>query len=724
MPEVIDIPDGIPDDLIDEVMAERVDSVLDNLAVEVVEESVSALESGWKERDPDIYAALQRCVDARLLIESEQAKLDELIANASSDIERAAREYQKDLIKWQLERAADTAEKRIAYFDALADYDAENRKCEADTLHWFEYYAWTVDPRPDVPLAVMPLSPFEFQQRYIKWLEYITFQKRASGVVEKCRTMGATEVALRWVLKQWRYRRDFYAMPLSANEDLVDSKKDPGTLFEKLRFQIRYLNWWARPKGFNLEKDMPFMQLVNPENGSVIQGDAPTVNVGRQRRATFVLKDESAAWSNGGYQQHTALSRTANTICDVSSVQGKFNKFSDLAHDNRTPRFEMDWRDHPWYDERWYQSLPFGYIGPAMTEEEIAQEIDRNYEASQPGRVLKNVKEEYCFITWDEFIQGFERYKLGQYFLTPSGRVKIPDPWNWGRVTDYGESARDENDTHVWAYSLFSRPSEGWPLEDSLFFFYSLPIEPIGATELEGFAFYSQLERDLGLRAERGFVREPTVNDMSHEATDPKEVLLEQCGDYWAIPDLDFDKGRRKMVFHFGIVDEHLPNPFRPELMGRSRIYFVAPQGEYQMAKNERNGNYFVTASKTQRGFKRLRSEIQSWHYPPEERGKPVPKMRPKSVFDDVITTVRYALARWGVDSAPMTKEQRRLHKLPEQLKPAEVNAQFGKSNYVELYVAQQNELWRLKKLEEKDEQKASKAWSPSVGRVVRHRRR
>ena len=607
----------------------------------------------------DLRDSLDRAIEARDLIPAEQEKIDLLIEQASSDVERNARLYQRDLIDWQLTRAAKVAQKRLRYLQLLTDYKAENKKCADDTLHWFEYYAWTTDPRLDSPLGVMPLAPFEFQERYIHWLEWITFGKRSSGVVEKCRTMGATEIALRFMLKHWRYRRDFYAMPLSANEDLVDSKKDPGTLFEKLRFQMRLLPEWMLPRKFNLDRDMPYMQLSNPDNKSTIQGDAPTADVGRQKRATFVLKDESAVWPHGGYPQHTALSRTANTICDVSSVQGKFNKFSELAHDGKTPKFEMDWRDHPWYDDRWYNSLPHGFIGPAMTEEEIAQEVDRNYEASQPGRVLKNVKEEYCFITQDELVAAFSHYGKGAQFYDHTGKFKIPDEWNWGRVTDYGESARQEDDTHIWAYSLMARPQMAWPLHDSLFFFYSLPIMPIGATELEGYAFYSQLERELGLRNDAGFTRAPTINDMSHEATDPKEVLLSKCGDNWSIPDLDFDKGRRKLVFHFEIIDKHLPNPVRPLLMGRDRIYFVALNGEYAMAKNERSGNYFVTPSQTQRGFKRLRAEIPSWHYPPEERGKPVPKMRPKSVFDDIITTVRYAVASWGVEPAPFTYKQR-----------------------------------------------------------------
>jgi hypothetical protein len=623
-----------------------------------------------------LRAALDACLAARALIEPEQAKIRPLIAAAANDIERRAREYQHDLIAWQLERAAESAERRIAHFKQIRDFAVENARCAADTPHWFKYYAWTVDPRCPA-LAVMPLELFDFQVGYVEWLDLITFELQSCGVVEKSRTMGATETALRWMLKHWRYRHNFFGMPLSANEDLVDSKKDPGTLFEKLRFQLRLLPAWMLPKGFSLDRDMPYMQLSNPETGSILQGDAPTANVGRQRRLTFILKDESAMWPNGGFQQHTSLSRSSNTIVDVSSVQGKLNKFHDLAHDNRTPKFEMDWHEHPWLDDRWYAALPYGYLGPAMTEEEIAQEIDRNYEASQPGKVIKNCREEYCFITWAELVAGFERYQLGFHFKGADGRYKIPQAWNWGRVTDYGMSAKTEDDTHIWAYSLFARPQQAFPFTDSIFFFCSLPVMPIGAGELQAFSFYSQLEREFGVRGlvdnREQHLRRPLVNDMSHEAADPKEVLRDKCGDNWSLPDLDFFKGVSKLRFHFELTDKHLPNPFRPDLPGRSRIYFVAPDGEYQLAFNERGQSYFVTPSKTQRGYKRLRGEISSWHFPPEERGKPVQKMRPKPIFDDIITTVRYALARWGVQAAPLTQEQKVVAQMTANVRPEAV---------------------------------------------------
>lgn len=603
--------------------------------------------------------ACQECIDARDLVAGEDEKIAPLIEASSSDVEKAAREYQRDLVHWQIDRAADISRKRLVYISLVRDWNAEKAKCKANILHWFQYYAWGLDPRPDAPLAIMPLVPFDFQQRYLLWLNDLVFTRRSSGLVEKSRDMGATYFALPgWAVYHWLFTPNFSVLAASANEDLVDSQKDPDTLFEKIRSQLRVQPVELMPKGFNLGRDMPYMNIANPENGSVITGTAPTAKAGRQRRRTVALCDEFQTWPFGGFPQYTALSQTIKSLIMIGTPEGKFNKYSDIAHDNRTPRFEMDWREHPWKDERWYVSLPFGYLCPAMSTEDIAQEVDRNFEASQPGRVIKNCREEYCFINWNEMVQGFgPQYR--DRFYSHDGSKRLPSEWNWGRVADYGESARKEDDTHVWAYSLFARPQAAWPLNDSLFFFYSLPIMPIGATELQGFAFYSGLERELGLRNTQGWTKRPTVNDMSHEAKDPKEVLLKKCGDNWNLPDLDFDKGRRKLIFHFEIVDQEIPNFFRPNLLGRCRIYFVSVDNEYFMAFNERTGAHFVTPSTTQRGFKRLRAEIGAWHYPPEELGKPVPKMRPLSVFDDIITTIRYGVARWGVDAAPLTEYQR-----------------------------------------------------------------
>ncbi len=189
-----------------------------------------------------------------------------------------------------------------------------------------------MDPREDSPLSVMPFDPFPFQENYLRWLEELVFGKKTSGLVEKSRDMGATVAALNWCIKHWLFRPQFSAMLASATEDLVDSKKDPDTLFEKVRFQLRLTPSWILPRGFDLSRDMPYMNIANPENGAVITGTAPTANAGRQRRRTFVLADEYAAWPFAGYPQHTALSQTTRSMVKLSTPQGKHNKFAEERH--------------------------------------------------------------------------------------------------------------------------------------------------------------------------------------------------------------------------------------------------------------------------------------------------------------------------------------------------------------------------------------------------------
>ena len=243
----------------------------------------------------ELEAALEEALKGRSLIKESQEPLRELMALASNEVEKNARAYQIDLVEWQLTRAADLADKRIIHIKTIqSDTRAreENERCAKDVAYWFEMYAWGIDPRPDAPLSVMPFALFKFQERYVNWLNKITFHHRVSGLTEKCRDMGATETFLRWMWHNWKYRPAYIGMTLSANEDLVDSKKDPSTLFEKLRFQTRMVPPWMLPVGFIPDRDMPFMMMENPENRSVIIGDAPTSNVGRQRMATNVLGDE------------------------------------------------------------------------------------------------------------------------------------------------------------------------------------------------------------------------------------------------------------------------------------------------------------------------------------------------------------------------------------------------------------------------------------------------
>lgn len=669
-----------------------------------------------------LMLALEAAKNARTLIGEAQASLVSARDSAETEVERDAKQYQIDLVAWQLNRAADSAEERLAHLATIKtpeDAAAELEKCAAGvegTIHWFKYYAWGYDPREDAPLKVMPFTLFDFQERYVRWLEALTFEARTSGLVEKARDMGATVAAINWVTKQWRFRPGFSSMLASANEDLVDSKKDPDTLFEKVRFQIRLMPLWMLPEGFDLHRDMPYMNIANPENGAVISGTAPTANAGRQRRRSFVLCDEFAAWPFGGYPQHTALSQTTKTMLLLSSVQGKFNKYYEVGHSGYAKVFVMDWREHPWKDDRWYASLPFGHLGTPMTAEAIAQEVDRNYEASQPGKVFKQWREEYVLITWEELVAYYDQFGLGRKFIDPhTGLYRVPDDWSWGRMMDYGQT-----EGHPWIVSHMATPRENYPLSDSRFLFSMHRVQPTGASPQEGREQYKRVEEDLGLAGD------PDLSEMSHEQCGEgglAETLSTEFGDDWEAWDTDYNVGLTQIQQWLTLLDTRLQNPFRPELMGRARLYCVASKEEYQFAFDRKNKRYFVTPSKTEKGYKLFRKEMPSYHYPPEEMGKPVQKMRPRKIMDDCIDTLRGFATKWGPSVAPMTKQERRFKRLSPDLQPAEVMAQIGQPGFVEAYTAQQHALHQIKREEEREAEAQLKKLGRFMGRPVGHRR-
>ncbi|MBA3766113.1 MAG: hypothetical protein H0W99_03820, partial [Acidobacteria bacterium] len=305
--------------------------------------------------DDVLQAKLEECrLAPERVLPGEISRLAELIEKARNDIERGALEWKRDATTFQIEEAARVALLRLRLFDSLktdADREAEKERCR-DTLYWFRHYAWGYDPRS--VLKVRPFYPYPRQEKYLEWLDETVLGRSTSGVVEKSRDEGATVGALDWTVHKWLNIPGFSAFLVSANEDLVDTSKDPNTLFEKIRFQLRLTPSWMLPKGFNLLRDMPYMNIANPENQATIGGGAPTVNVGRQRRASVVLADEFQSWPNGGYQQNTALSQTSYSVIKLGTPLGTLNQYYKDTHAEDANVFVMDWRENPLKDERWY----------------------------------------------------------------------------------------------------------------------------------------------------------------------------------------------------------------------------------------------------------------------------------------------------------------------------------------------------------------------------------
>lgn len=310
---------------------------------------------------------------------------------------------------------------------------------------------------------------------------------------------------------------------------------------------------------------------------------------------------------------------------------------------------------NPFKDHRWYRSLSFGFIGPKMTRTTIAQEVDRNYSASQPGKVWQ-VPEPYVFITQSEFMRPFKGTKFEDKFRDPTGKFKIPDDWKITRTNDFGKS-----EGHDWAHLIGAHPRIAYPLNDTHFIFLARNLEPTGISIEEAVKQWRGWEAELGLRdrATLKWTAQRSRNYNSHEQKELRKVLLATYGEQWIGWDTDYETGITTIEDWWTVIDKEEPNPFRPELMGRCKLVFVAPDGEYELSYNERLTQYFVTTSMTEAGFNLARKQLDAYHYPQSELGKPVAKMRPKKEFDDVIDVIRGYSVNWNRPAGDFTYEEK-----------------------------------------------------------------
>jgi len=265
-------------------------------------------------------------------------------------------------------------------------------------LEWINHWAVTFDPRnagSGLP-TIMPFITFERQDDLVMFL-LACLEGEASGLIEKCRDMGATWVCAAFSVWLWLYWPGAAVGWGSRKEQLVDKLGDPDSIFEKMRMIIKYLPREMLPVGFNPNVHQTYMKFINPENSATITGEAGD-NIGRGGRKSIYFKDESAHYERPE-KIEAALGDNTRVQIDISSVNGLGNIF----HRRREAGVEwtrgaevqkvaanvfiMDWSDHPaktqaWYDERRAKAVADGLLHI------FEQEVNRNYSAAVDGIVI------------------------------------------------------------------------------------------------------------------------------------------------------------------------------------------------------------------------------------------------------------------------------------------------------------------------------------------------
>lgn len=645
--------------------------------------------------DKRLLDALNNAIEARGKIETEQRRYDVQIAeyeasrasllqnNASpheiSQIENEIADalYHRWLVEQQLNRAADSAEERLAYLQTLNTPEKQASELEhcadglSGLLHWWRYWAWTADPRPDAPLMYVPFSLFECQIDLVKWLWDLIFVRNRDGHLDKSRDLGASWIATTFGVGCWLntdQKKPFLALYGSQKEEKVDQLGNPKTIFEKMRITLRLVPGWMLPKGFSMAKHGGFLRIVNPVNASLLGGESANENFGRGDRQTVIFLDESAAWPSGGFAPWTSCSESTRSRIAFSTPQGKFNKFGELKEDRHIAHFSLRWDQHPWKTQQAYEIAK-----RRLSAVELAQEWDLDYEGSVAGRLLPMFSEVCSVITWSEFVSYFGASAVGD-----DGQPRIPKGWRHTVAHDCGTT--DDHPSVIIAAAMSPANSR---LPKHLFFYeqifmgegaHPLLLAPIIKEKLKKYIKDSDIESWL----------------ISHEANAERLIYNQEFG-------LPFEQWNTEAGYTQGYPQtQHYltpypgKNPFRSEIEGHPRAFIIVEDRQGKLVKGDDGKLKVSPPLNNEGGFKRLREELPRIHIPQSEAGKPVKAQRHFKKFDDAFDTLRAVMAQMPT-MVQLTDSERVQQRLREEFRRQQLAGTMETEGY-QMYYAYQEE--------------------------------
>ena len=241
---------------------------------------------------------------------------------------------------------------------------------------------WGITYDPRRKKALLPFILFPRQVEYINWLKK-NMEDQQNCLVEKSRDMGLTWLCIAFAVWLWLFHPGRAIGFGSSKVDKMDRLGDPDTIFEKIRWFIKYLPREFLPLDFNLEDHCPYLKILNPQNGSTITGEGGD-QMGRGGRKSIYFKDESAFYERP-VKVEAALSMNTNVQVDVSTYNGTGNPFYQKRMSGKIPVFTFHWKDDPRKDDAWYKKKCEEYsFDPVI----IAQEIDINPAATMERVVI------------------------------------------------------------------------------------------------------------------------------------------------------------------------------------------------------------------------------------------------------------------------------------------------------------------------------------------------
>jgi hypothetical protein len=222
--------------------------------------------------------------------------------------------------------------------------------CGKSIYFWINGFVWTYRvKRVDETGKEVPVSGHKSHVPFITWSvqdEFIPqFQDCIEGghdaLIDKARDMGASWLILTVIHHYWQFVANFNALEVSRKEDLVDSRGDMDSLFEKHRYILKWQPSFLRPR----VRDN-YMHLENLDLQSTIDGESTNQDVARGGRKQVILLDEFAAVPNGSEIVNATADSTSCRIYN-STPKGPGTEFTKIKNEKRARILELHWSRHP-----------------------------------------------------------------------------------------------------------------------------------------------------------------------------------------------------------------------------------------------------------------------------------------------------------------------------------------------------------------------------------------
>lgn len=250
---------------------------------------------------------------------------------------------------------------------------------------------------PEFGDAVKPFFLFDYQKKIIRKIqEAELYGGDIEQLIDKPRGMGVTWLIVAYFYWRWLFTPNWTALILSRTETEVDdgTETPSNCIFAKIRWLIKRTPVWMLPEGFQSKGKKgtahdSTLRIINPVMGSALMGSSTNSNAGRSRRYSVILIDECFAIDRFT-EVHRSLQTVARIQIYVSTTKAsrEAKKFKDMCEEAGN-YISLDWRDHPWKDQEWYEEQ----LKKAEFDPEVMKEVDKGYAVSEKMQYYPMVKE-------------------------------------------------------------------------------------------------------------------------------------------------------------------------------------------------------------------------------------------------------------------------------------------------------------------------------------------